>query len=282
MLSYQHAYHAGNLADVHKHALLAFMLAAMAAKTKPLAYLETHAGRGLYDLGSPEAARTGEAAAGIDRALAWFPDGDPYRRAVEETRRRHGPRAYPGSPLVAALTLRPEDRAGPRRAAPAGGRGARPATSASSRGSSGATALEAALAWTPPTPRRGLMLVDPSWEVKADYERDPGPPRRVHRKWGVGVLALWYPILADARHAAMLAALAAALPDGAAPRGPLPARPRGARAWRARACFVVNPPWRTAERAAWLSERFAGASAVGVVAQHRCGGSPAARGPAPR
>ena len=61
MLSYQHAYHAGNLADVHKHALLAVALARLADKPKPLSYLETHAGRGLYDLRAPEALRTGEA-----------------------------------------------------------------------------------------------------------------------------------------------------------------------------------------------------------------------------
>ena len=70
MLSYQHAYHAGNLADVHKHALLAVALARMVEKPKPLSYLETHAGRGLYDLGSEAAQRTQEAEAGIARALA--------------------------------------------------------------------------------------------------------------------------------------------------------------------------------------------------------------------
>ena len=67
MLSYQHLYHAGNLADVHKHALLAWMLAYMTAKPKPVSYFETHAGRGLYDLSSPEALKTGEAEAGIAR-----------------------------------------------------------------------------------------------------------------------------------------------------------------------------------------------------------------------
>ncbi|MCK5500680.1 MAG: 23S rRNA (adenine(2030)-N(6))-methyltransferase RlmJ, partial [Tritonibacter mobilis] len=65
MLSYQHIYHAGNLADVQKHALLAWMLDYMTRKDKPLSYLETHAGRALYDLASAEAQKTGEAAQGI-------------------------------------------------------------------------------------------------------------------------------------------------------------------------------------------------------------------------
>ena len=86
MLSYQHGYHAGNLADVHKHGLLAWMLDALVQKDKPLSYIETHAGRGLYDLASSEALRTGEAKAGIGRAESWFPDDDPYAKALKQTR----------------------------------------------------------------------------------------------------------------------------------------------------------------------------------------------------
>ena len=72
MLSYQHLYHAGNLADVHKHALLAHALEYLTRKDKPLTYLESHAGRGLYDLDAAEALRTGEAAQGIGRLEAAF------------------------------------------------------------------------------------------------------------------------------------------------------------------------------------------------------------------
>ena len=91
-MSYQHAYHAGNLADLHKHALLAWMLDYLTAKPKPLSYLETHAGRGLYDLAAPESEKTGEARAGITRALAqdWLAGDHPLRRALADTRARHG------------------------------------------------------------------------------------------------------------------------------------------------------------------------------------------------
>ena len=77
MLSYQHAYHAGNLADLHKHAMLATALDYLTRKDKPLSYLETHAGRGLYRLDGAEARKTGEAQAGILRATAQDAGDEP-------------------------------------------------------------------------------------------------------------------------------------------------------------------------------------------------------------
>jgi 23S rRNA (adenine2030-N6)-methyltransferase len=109
MLSYQHAFHAGNLADVHKHAVLAWVLAYLTEKDKPLSYIETHAGRGLYDLGSEAARKTGEAAAGVAVAEGWFPPDHPYRQRLAEARAMAGPTAYPGSPMIAALGLRETD-----------------------------------------------------------------------------------------------------------------------------------------------------------------------------
>ena len=98
MLSYQHAYHAGNLADVHKHAVLGWCLDYLTRKPKPLTYIETHAGRGLYDLSGTEALKTGEAAKGISLASAWFAPDHPYARALAQVQATHGPTAYPGSP----------------------------------------------------------------------------------------------------------------------------------------------------------------------------------------
>ena len=109
MLSYQHIYHAGNLADVHKHSLLAWALSYMSRKDKPLSYLETHAGRGLYDLTDTQAVKTGEAAQGIMRAGTWFAPDHPYARVRARIIDKHGSNAYPGSPLIAAESLRPMD-----------------------------------------------------------------------------------------------------------------------------------------------------------------------------
>ncbi|MEL6960479.1 MAG: 23S rRNA (adenine(2030)-N(6))-methyltransferase RlmJ, partial [Pseudomonadota bacterium] len=109
MLSYQHLYHAGNLADVHKHSALAWMLNYLTRKDKPLSYLETHAGRGLYDLASDEASKTGEAAAGIG-ALGDRFSNHPYGAVIAAVRAGNGASAYPGSPLIAAHLLRSDDQ----------------------------------------------------------------------------------------------------------------------------------------------------------------------------
>lgn len=256
MLSYQHGYHAGNLADVHKHALLAWTLAGMVRKDKPLSYLETHAGRGLYDLGAPEALRTGEAAAGIARVEGWFPEDDPYARVLAETRRLHGMRAYPGSPLVAAFTLRPVDRITLAELHPREGKALALALLLHGARIERTDGLAMAVAMAPPTPRRGLLLVDPSWEVKAEYETVPAALEKVARRWAVGVLMLWYPLLPDARHAPMLRRLEASFPDGLRHEVRFPPVREG-HGMMGSGMFTVNPPWRLDERAAWLSGRFA-------------------------
>ena len=261
MLSYQHAYHAGNLADVHKHALLAVALARMVEKPKPLSYLETHAGRGLYDLGAPEARRTGEAAAGITRALAegWLPEGHPLRTALQAVRAAHGPNAYPGSPLLAGALLRPGDRAHLAELHPAEFAAlAAVAGFADLRHEDGFAMANAAL---PPTPRRGLLLIDPSYEVKADYDRLPGWIGRMAGKWNVGVIALWYPVLAPSvaiapAQAAMVRALTAAHPEALLSEVRFPPAREG-HGMIGSGMFVLNPPWGLEGEAQRLQRLFA-------------------------
>lgn len=207
MLSYQHIYHAGNLGDVHKHAALAWMLDYLAQKDKPFSYLETHAGRGLYHLDAPEAIKTGEAAAGIGRLEAAFAPDHPFARLRAETRARYGASAYAGSPLIAALSLRPGDRMRlaelhPREYAPLAE--TLSAFGAECRHEDG---FAFALAAAPPLPRRGLMLIDPSYEVKADYTALPDAIARLHARWNVGVIVLWYPILSIGAQVGMTRAL---------------------------------------------------------------------------
>ena len=257
MLSYQHAYHAGNLADVHKHALLAVALKRLTDKPKPLSYIETHAGRGLYDLSSDAALRTGEAAAGITRALDadWLPADHPLIAAIAATRAAHGPDAYPGSPLIAQHFLRPGDTANLAELHPAEHAAlAQVAGFAHLRPEDGFVAANALI---PPTPRRGMLLIDPSYEVKADYDRMPGWIGRMAGKWNVGVIALWYPILPDARHAAMADALAAAHP--AALRCEVrfaPARP--GHGMVGSGMVVINPPYGLEAEADRLAALYAG------------------------
>lgn len=242
MLSYQHAYHAGNLADVHKHAALCAALDYLTRKPKPLSYIETHAGRGLYDLASPEALKTGEAAAGIARIEARLPADHPYRTALAAVRARWGAEAYPGSPLLALLSLRDGDVAHMAELHPQ-----EHAALVAALGDFGPhirqqDGLAMAIAVTPPTPRRGLMLIDPAYEVKTDYEAIPRMMEAVHRKWNVGVLMLWYPILTSAAHAPMLDRLTAAFPEGLRHEVRFPPARDGHRMVGS-GLFVVNPPW---------------------------------------
>ncbi|WP_420859848.1 23S rRNA (adenine(2030)-N(6))-methyltransferase RlmJ [Marivivens marinus] len=257
MLSYQHAYHAGNMADVHKHAALAWVLDYMGQKPKPLSYFETHAGRGLYDLDAVEAQKTGEAAAGIDVVdrLGWFAPDHPFARALATIRATHGPRAYPGSPLIAAEVLRGEDSL---RLAEL-----HPQEVAALREVMGLGAqidqrdgLELILSAVPPDPGRGVLLVDPSYEVKADYDAMAQFLRRVHRKWPVGVLILWYPILRDGRHAPMLSALEQAIPGGTRHEVAFPPAREG-HGMVGSGLFIVNPPYGLDAELARLSGLFA-------------------------
>ena len=257
MLSYQHIYHAGNLADVHKHAMLASLLAYLARKDKPLTYLETHAGRGLYRLDAPEAVKTGEAAAGIGRAAALFPADHAYPGILAAVRDRYGRAAYPGSPLVAALSLRPGDRMRLAELHPqefAALEATMRPFGADVRREDG---LAFALAATPPDPRRGLLLIDPSYEVKADYAAMPALLGKVHAKWNVGVLVLWYPVLASGAQAGMAAALdALALPK--AIRHEVLFRPaREGHGMIGSGLYIANAPFGTAEEARRLDTIFA-------------------------
>jgi 23S rRNA (adenine2030-N6)-methyltransferase len=256
MLSYLHAFHAGNAADVHKHALLCTALAYMARKDKALTYLETHAGRGAYDLSDAAAIRTGEAARGVKTLLTRFPLAHPWRAAVAAHRRAHGPAAYPGSPLLAAALTRPFDRLHLAELHPAEHAALATALPAGpNRRIHRRDGLEMARALTPPDPRRGLMLIDPSWEMRSDYARLATLLPRLHRKWGVGVLMLWYPILADRRHAPMIRALRDALPESMVHEVAFPPA-RDGHGLRGSGMLVVNPPWGLSEEAARLDAIF--------------------------
>jgi 23S rRNA (adenine2030-N6)-methyltransferase len=204
MLSYQHHYHAGNLADVHKHAVLAWTLDYLTRKDKPLTYMESHAGRGLYDLAAPEAVKTGEAAKGIMAAKGWFPASHPYARAIEKTKAERGASAYPGSPLIAGHLLRDSDTIHLCELHPQEHAALSYAVSPFGAHVYAEDGLAKALSILPPTPRRGMLLIDPSYEVKTDYEDIPRIIGQIARKWNVGVIALWYPILSDAPHRVML------------------------------------------------------------------------------
>jgi 23S rRNA (adenine2030-N6)-methyltransferase len=256
MLSYQHIYHAGNLADVHKHALLCAMLSYMTAKPKPMTYVETHAGRGLYDLDAPEAAKTGEAEGGIYRVGDWFSKDHPYAQALKAVRKVHGENTYPGSPLLADSMMRVGDKMHLAEL--------HPQEHAALNSVMGNRArvhkqdgFEMAQAVLPPTPRRGMLLIDPSYEVKTDYDRIPSLIAKLHRKWNVGVLTLWYPILTDNLHNTMLKALEAQMLPGALRHEVRFPPVRGGHRMVGSGMFVINAPFIAQKEADRLSGLFA-------------------------
>lgn len=202
-VNYRHAYHAGNPADVLKHVVLVLLLEALRAKEKPFCVLDTHAGIGRYDLTGIEAGKTGEFRDGIGRLLEASPSSPALAAYLDLVRAENGAgpglSAYPGSPRIARAMLRSGDRLvlvelHPEDEATLRGlfRGD-PQVSIHRR-----DAYEALRALLPPPERRGLVLVDPAFEVADEFQRMVAGIRAAHRRWETGLYALWYPIKHDA------------------------------------------------------------------------------------
>ena len=204
MLSYQHGYHAGNPADLHKHLVLAELLTLLTRKARGISYLETHAGRGRYDLSAPEALKTGEAAEGIE-ALT-LPDC-PLATAIEATRARYGAAAYPGSPLIAQTLLRPQDHLHLMELHPTEYRELRQSLRNETTAVHKRDGYEGVFSLSPPKPRKGLVLIDPSYEIKTEYEQVAEFTHRLMAKWPEATMMIWYPILPAGRHEALISGL---------------------------------------------------------------------------
>jgi 23S rRNA (adenine2030-N6)-methyltransferase len=200
-LNYQHAFHAGNFADVHKHAVLARVMTHLRLKPAAFRVIDTHAGAGRYDLYGPEPARSGEWRDGIKKLWDSSPAADiqkllaPYREAVAALN-PGGLRTYPGSPLIVEHWLRPQDRLiacelEPRAAGKLAG--VLHDRRAKVIALDGWTALGA---YVPPKERRGLVLVDPPFEDAGDFSKLSSALAAAHRKWPTGIYMLWYPIKA--------------------------------------------------------------------------------------
>jgi 23S rRNA (adenine2030-N6)-methyltransferase len=209
-MNYRHIYHAGNFADVAKHAALIECLAALKRKDKALFALDTHAGRGFYDLRSAEARKSGEAERGVQRLLERGV-GDPaladYIGAIGPRRGSRLAR-YPGSAALIAAALRPRDRATLVESHPGEARALR--RSVTSAGhvrveiGDGYAAMRAQL---PPVERRGLVLVDPPYERVEEWRAMLRAFAEAYRRWPTGTYLIWYPILSDGQRRAAHARL---------------------------------------------------------------------------
>jgi 23S rRNA (adenine2030-N6)-methyltransferase len=269
-MNYRHGFHAGNFADVVKHATLARIVSYLREKPAPFRVIDTHAGAGLYDLSGPEAARTGEWREGIGRLLKadLAPKVgallSPYLDALAALNSGGRIKLYPGSPLLVRAWLRPRDRLiacelEPRSAA-ALLKNLATSTRAKVLAIDGWTALSAYL---PPKERRGLVLVDPPYEAPDEFTRLAEALREAQRKWPSGIYLLWYPIK-DRSGPDVLAKRLKALRIGKILRAelttaPVPAADRLIGA----GLIVVNPPWTLERELAVLLPALAGCLALG-------------------
>ena len=197
-MNYRHIYHAGNFADVFKHAILSLIVSYLARKDKPFCVLDTHAGQGVYDLMSEQAQKTGEFRDGVGRLLAepHLPASlAPYMDVIRKLNADGDLRRYPGSPLLARSLMRPGDRLVAAELHPEDAQGLaelfRHDRQAITQCMDGYTAIKAFL---PPPERRGLILVDPPFEERDEVERLTESLTAAHRRFATGVYALWYPI----------------------------------------------------------------------------------------
>ena len=236
MLAYRHAFHAGNHADVLKHTVLVQVLRHMAAKEKPYTLVDTHAGAGGYSLAGRHAQTKAEFEAGVARL--WRRDDLPPPLAdyVSLVRRFNGEgepglkgravalEQYPGSPALAHLLLRPQDRLSLYELHPTDHRildaylGTEPNVKV--HDTDGFAALKAEL---PPPSRRGAVLIDPSYEIKTDYGRVVAAVREALVRFADAVVMVWYPQLLTLESAQLPQRLQAAC-DAGARRGWLHAR----------------------------------------------------------
>lgn len=200
-MNYRHIYHAGNFADVLKHAVLARLIVYLQQKDKAFRLLDTHAGIGLYDLSSEEAQKTGEWRDGIGKLLdAELPEPAasilaPYLDAVRSLNPEGDITLYPGSPKLARMLFRPQDRLSAMELHPDDCR--RLARLFEGDFQVRVTELDGWLALgahLPPKEKRGIVLVDPPFELDGEYERLADGLAKAYRRFSSGVYCLWYPI----------------------------------------------------------------------------------------
>jgi 23S rRNA (adenine2030-N6)-methyltransferase len=254
-MNYRHAFHAGGFADVIKHIVLVRILIYLQEKQAAFRVIDTHAGAGLYDLTGEEARRGGEWLTGIARIMqarfseTTLPLVKPYLDIVRAFNPDRDLAAYPGSPLIARALLRPQDRltacevelSARKRLIDA----LRRDTQARVVDLDGWLALPA---FVPPKERRGLVLIDPPYEQKDEFERLAEGFAQAYAKWPTGSYLLWYPVKSrratDTLARLVAEAVGASKPAGTALRLEFSVAPQTADAALASTgLLIVNPPW---------------------------------------
>jgi 23S rRNA (adenine2030-N6)-methyltransferase len=234
-MNYRHAFHAGNFADVVKHAVLVRVLEYLRRKEAPFRVIDTHAGAGLYDLSGDEATRSGEWREGIGKVIgAHFEPPiaaliEPYLARIRALNPAGPLRIYPGSPLLARALLRPQDRLIACELEP----NAAKALAHHLRGDERAKAIAI----------DGLVLIDPPFEYAHEFPRLAATLAAAYRKWPTGIFLVWYPVKDAAQSTAFLRKLSASAMAKTL-RAELSLTPAGTTTkLRGSGLVIVNPPW---------------------------------------
>jgi 23S rRNA (adenine2030-N6)-methyltransferase len=196
-MNYKHIYHAGNFADVAKHVALVYCIRALQRKDSAFFVLDSHAGRGYYDLQAPEARKSGEAERGVQRLIEAGIGATALADYFAAIGARRGKRLarYPGSPMLIAGGLRPQDRALFVELMPAEARaGEREIESLGRVRTEIGDGYAALKAFLPPEERRGLVLIDPPYESLDELKVMLRAFADAYRRWPNGIFLLWYPI----------------------------------------------------------------------------------------
>lgn len=244
-MNYRHAFHAGNHTELFKHAALVLLLGRLLAKPKPIMFLDTHAGLGMYAIDSSEALRTGEAAAGIGAVFENLSgEASTYASLVAPFIAQ---RVYPGSPAIAATMLRAEDRAIVCELHPEDFAVLRRNFSSDRRVAAhhrdGYVALTA---FVPPPERRGLVFIDPPFEDRAEASRLGSRLAAAIRKWPTGTYMAWYPVKNAGVRDAILSSLSGPFVTNCLWAEFLRFRPDGIRL-AGSGLVLVNAPWKFEE-----------------------------------
>ncbi len=281
-MNYRHAFHAGNFADVFKHAVLARILVYLSRKDAPFRFIDTHAGAGRYDLSGLEGTRSPEWRDGVARVLTARPGAEiagllgPYVQAIGQHGADGRPASYPGSPAIGQALMRAQDRIALCEANPEERAELVAALGRDSRlsivGTDGYVALNAYL---PPKERRGLVLIDPPFEAPDEAERVVKALAGAIRKWPAGVYAAWRPIRDSVSDARFLNAVTAF----GAPNilrleldvGPGPIGAHGQQPLARAGLIVVNPPHTLIDDARLLLPWLAKLLARDGRGAHLCG-----------
>lgn len=261
MLSYRHGFHAGNPADVFKHTVLIALVRAMQHKDKGIRFIDTHAGPALYDLESEAAQKNREYERGIGRLWAerWpkGPQAD-YLALIEARNPDATLRCYPGSPLLLRALLRPQDELVLCELHPTEQRALSERFAGDRQVRVHAGDGYAALAqYLPPPAGRGLVLIDPSFELKTELDDMAEAMRRAMKLFGHGVYIIWYPVIEgrDTTPDSIPAALALKGEQWLDLRVAFPPEQR---VGRMTGCgmAVVNCPWRARQTLADLQQNW--------------------------